>query len=337
MAYRTGTTAITGGTTQSVVIPAGVQVGDAMLIAVGTNNLTTISTPAGWTLEDSRTGASSRYNLYSRVCQAGDPGSTVNFTIGLAGKTAAMMAAYSDRDTTDPTVAFTGASEGTSQATHTTPGVTTAIDDCDIVQIVMVKSLDATTWTEASPLVERQQSTQAGSAPNGAIADYNGLQPAGTYGSKVFTSDIAGGQGAMWSIALAPKVSTQTVRPSSDITVISWTAVPTASPLANDLNDSNDATYVETEANPTARVGEWKFPTIGGKPRVVRAKVAAAGGAASMSTTVALIQNTTVIASVTDTTLYTSPTWVALTLDDTQRAAITDLTNLRVRVTVTAA
>lgn len=342
VAFRASSSATADTNSINVVLPGSVQAGDALLIVVGVNVLDTISTPSGWTLLDSRAGGSSRFTLYGKTAVAGDAGATVNFTTATSVvKMSAFALAWSGADTATPFHRVAGVAESTSQATHVTPTVTTTIDGCLIAQMAMVKSSGATSWTESTGLTERVEVLHTGSAPNGAAAGDGIAEPAGTYGGAVFTSDVAGGQGGMWTVAIAPAVTSVTVRPVSDVTTAGWTAVPAVGsgvPISSNLADSNDATYVESQANATNQVFESKYQTPPTPLKTVTTRVSTAGGAASMSVKTELYMGATLIASwPPETVLVTSPTTFTYSTTTAQQGAQTDPTNLRKRVTVTVA
>jgi hypothetical protein len=345
-AFRASSSAIADTNSLSITLPASLQAGDVVLMNVGINVLDTISTPTGWTLLDSQAGASTRENLYGKVAGSTDAGATVTFTTPTAlVKMSADCAAWSGGAATGTFHQVAGRLETTSQTTHTTPTITTTIDTCLIVQLVMVKSSSATSWTAPSGWTKRAEVYHTGAAPNGCIAG-GGDHAAGTYGGDVFTSDVAGGQGAMWTVAIAPAVTVQVARPVSDVTTSGWSAVPALGggvALATQLADDNDATYNLSGGSPSGLVREYRFAALTSLPSSWYARYGPVGGTPnSMTVLNQLVQgnadgSTTIIATRTETEILTGPKTYPYQLTAGEQALIDParLSDLRGRNTFT--
>lgn len=107
-----------------------------------------------------------------------------------------------------PIEAIASTVETITQATHTTPAVTTNTNGCWIVNIVMDRGIAAgntTVWTAPTGETKRAERYETGTSASTLIAS-DGAQenPPGTYGQKTFNSDLATTNAVMWTIAIAP-------------------------------------------------------------------------------------------------------------------------------------
>lgn len=153
----------------------------------------------------------------------------------------------------------------------------------------------------------------------------------GTSGNKVDVDEVQVGDD--W---ITPTIVSDTGVPMADVTITSWTlsSGSTAYPL---LNDALDTTFVTSSVNPSGLVLEEKLTAMTGPPGTVTVRIARSSDSTSGSAVVDLVEGTTVRATWTQSTLTTSPTDYTFNTTPTQRSAITAYTDLRVRVTVTAA
>lgn len=107
-AYRSSTSTNTGAAASAsivVSVPAGIQVHDVLIAAIGHDGGTasTISTPAGWTLlrNTSSTGANLRLAVFWRLAD-GSESANYTWTFDIARQASATMAAYSGAAPTPP-------------------------------------------------------------------------------------------------------------------------------------------------------------------------------------------------------------------------------------------
>jgi len=127
LAFRAAATAQGNNLTSLTLLrPAGVVAGDALLAVVDARGTPTIAPPAGWTLVRSDTnGTTLRQALYVRIAQAGEPTSyTWSFgtTVGATG----FVLAYAGVNTTAPIDGSSGRVNASSTSISTQAFVTTA-------------------------------------------------------------------------------------------------------------------------------------------------------------------------------------------------------------------
>jgi hypothetical protein len=154
-------------------------------------------------------------------------------------------------------------------------------------------------------------------------------------------AECATGTGAAYDVTVT--VSDQSAGPSTDITTTGWTATGGTGTLASAIDEfpADDADLITSPGNPSSSVAECKFPSFTdpsfstGHRLDYRVRVRNAG---SYTVVVGVYQGTTLIASTSHTSGLTSSFQdFTLTLSGAEADAITDYTDLRVRVTATAA
>lgn len=342
VAFRVSTEAHATSGALAVTIPATVQAGDLLLLVGGLNNGGSAgfdwSTPAGWTKKDDRSVGSNLYGvLYAKVAVSGDAGATVTLASGTTGKSCAILAAYSGVDQSSPIDGVAGLSETISTASHTTPTLTTTADQ-DVIVIAAIQSdTTADTWSTTGGYTKRQDSTDNVNTNGhvvGTLQD-KGPEAVGTYGGEAITCSNAAGKAAMWTIAISPQATTQTARPTSDIDVTNAVGVPTpgaGSGVYANLAANDDTHYAEISNGGDVEVGLGALiDPLSGSGHVVSYRAEFAGGATSGTVTATLKQGTTTIASWTDTLSGSFATF-SHTLTSTQANAITDYSQLRLRL-----
>ena len=342
-----------GTTTANVVIPAGASAGQGAILVIATQPDGTISTPTGWTAVHSSAQAppsgviAAVYKCIIQATGTNSPGSTVTINVGgtVPPKTVSVVAVYGGTDQVDAVHATGTPIVYTSSATgRATPAVTTTMADTWIVEIVTSKGTSQTNYTEPAGYTKRAQVFGSGSAPAIVLGDKNAAVAAGTHGGETWTCDVSSGSAISYTIALAPRLTTQTARPATDVT--DWPtgvpAIPVGQDQAPRVGESvrDDSTYLESSANPTSEVGEWRLAAMSDPASStghdVKYVLGSAGTATSSSVAVSLMQGTTVIASWTETSVPDTPTLYTHTLTGTQADSITDYANLRLRVSATA-
>lgn len=126
---------------------------------------------------------------------------------------------------------------------------------------------------------------------------------------------------------------TQFARPASDITTANWTTTP----LFSKLNDQSDATVVRPNNGITTacevKLGAVTDPAVS-TGHIVKVHAKATGSSAGEQQTVDLYQGGTAIATaiITGTVSRTAQTEYTGTLSGVQADAITDYTDLRIRL-----
>lgn len=330
----------------NVVIPASVQQGDCLLLfhVMSSSTLQVTTPPAGWDpLEATQFTASAGYTAWRRIAQAGDAGATV--TVGTNGgsglKNTLAVGAWSGVDTTTSVDAFVHALESTSQTAHAAGMVTTTKDNDLVVSCVMGKESGGTTWTPPSGFTSRVSGFAGGTGQtSAAIADKATTSHGSGLGGGNWTEDVATSNACIYTVALAPLSATTSVRPASDVTTTGWTTVPAqggSDSYASRLADGNDSTYASSPTDPAASVLEVKLAVPPGPLTQITHRGYASGGATSMSIKTELYMGATLIASFTENVIVTSPTTFTYSLNASQQAAQTDLTDLRLRITATVA
>ncbi|MFB4306996.1 hypothetical protein [Actinomadura sp. GTD37] len=355
IAYRDGAVGILAaiGGDLAVTIPSTVVGGDGMILAVDV--AADVDPGAGWALRKKITtqDGNNKAYVYSRVAGPDDAGTTVTLlTAAVPSRGIATLVVWSGTDPGDPIHQIASTSDTATSTTHTTPGtITTTIAGCWEVEIVCSKSPNGnpiTTWTPPGGFAARKTglsgATSGQSQREAVIGDSGAAKSSGTtIGGHVWTADVASNNTALFTLALAPATGTQTVHPISDITTAGWTASPalaSGQPQASNLSDGRDSSYLETGTGPTALVGEWALgrvvPPGAGEDMTLTVRCRDTS-AASVTRVIELRQGATLISTHSDTTVRSSLTDVPVTVPAADLAAITDWSDLRVRVTQTTA
>lgn len=151
-------------------------------------------------------------------------------------------------------------------------------------------------------------------------------------GTYAWTSTITDDQGATGTDTTVVTVLGLDVHPVSvSDNAGAWTNQGGAASIVDALSDDDDATYAESPDNPTSKaITVHMGETLDTGDITVTVRAAASSG--SRSVLIELLQGATVIASTTET-LTTTPTDYTLILDSGENAAVTDRTNLNIRLT----
>lgn len=342
-----------GANDPSCTIPGSVAVGDGMVLIAYANTDCSFTTPSGWLIADpKRVSEPGGINsiVYKRVAQSGDANSSVTvINDGAAGvKAGVMLAAYSGSDIVDPIHAIATPTLDTGgDASVLSPVLNTTENDCIIIEAIAAKGSDSTLYS-ARPAGATPRITLIGSGgghADGVLVD-RGPVAAGTYGGGTFTADANLSSGVGYTIAVKSKSATQTIRPSSDISIDGYVAVPavgTGVALSSRIGESirDDATYIETPTNPTNAVFETRLGAgldpLSSADHKVSVVLSTAGGATTSSCTVSLVQGTTVIASGLFSDIPDTPTVYDFTLTTGEADSITNYGDLRLRFDWTVA
>lgn len=341
VAFRASSEAHASTGSLSIMVPATVQAGDLLLIAAGLNNAGNTSynwsTPSGWTKRDDRSVGSNLYAaLYVKIATSGDAGATVTLTSATTGKSCAIVAAYSGVDQAAPVDVSAGLSETTSTASHTTPTVTSTVDQ-DWIVIAAVQSDSVTeSWATATGYTKRQDSLDNVSLSGHVTATLQDRGPisVGTYGGEALTAAGASPKAAMWTLAISPQQSTQTARPVSDVASSGTVGVPTpgaGSGIYADLAANDDTHYAEISNSGYVEVGlAGLLDPLSSSGHTVTYRGQFGGGATGGTLTTTLKQGSTTIASWTDTLTGSFQTF-SHTLTSGQADSITDYSALSLR------
>lgn len=203
--------------------PATLADGAFMVAFLGSIVQTTITPPAGWTLEQTQdAGANTRAWTYSRQVSS-TPGSaaaepaTYTWTLGVNTKNHGVILAHSGVDSATPISAKAG---GTSAAgtSHASPSVAVTENGWLLTHAAARHATTgvATTWTTSDGLdAERADhgSTAGAQDISGAVYDSNRALAAGSY-SRTLTSSQTESQIALQSIALQVASTSPTGAPT---------------------------------------------------------------------------------------------------------------------------
>jgi hypothetical protein len=217
-------------TNPAVTVPAAAQPGDVMVLFLASASATTTySTPAGWTRLDGvvNATATAQTQAYSRVAAAGDAGSTVTVPGTLQAKVSLDLVVYADAaGVASAVVNF----DSTSSTSRTTPPVTVATDGSAVLGFWGDKSSDNTSWVLPSNVTQRSATAGSGGGRViSAVADQTGVAP-GSSGSWTASTQVATARGMLWSVVIAPVVSTPTTTTTTSTT--STTAAAGVEPVS---------------------------------------------------------------------------------------------------------
>lgn len=194
-------------TVHKVVVPAGTQAGDALVLAFTANTLGTVGTPTGvngWRLLGTRTTGTMSSRIWSMAAPAASAGTTVSVPISQISKGNLLLSVYRGTSTTDPVASVSSASEGVARTDHTTPPVSVAGDRSWVVSYWAQKDSGTTLF---SPPAGVEVRSNTGGSPAGRIigllADSGSPTGAGVVPGRTATAGLASATATMWSIVLA--------------------------------------------------------------------------------------------------------------------------------------
>lgn len=321
--------------TKSILVPATVAAGDLLLLGFcGGTGGSASAPPSGWTsvraASDSVEG-----EVFYRIAQAGDAGATITVAQSTATRAALTMLALRGVNQASPIHTSASAVEGATAVTTHAGATVVTTDTTWIARFLMMKdgSVNATTITPPSGFTLRQSAFSGGSFQSSmGMADSAADVASGTW-SGTWTVDQSTNTAVMIGVAVNPASSSVTVRPVQDITTTGLTFVGTTSGWSATADD-DPATYVEFPVG--SFTYEAKLATLASAPNTVTIKGFAAGSPTTLSYATSLYQGATQIATwAPETAVVTTETTKTYTLTSGQKAAITNLADLRVRVVVT--
>ncbi len=123
-------------TSHQVTVPAGVQSGDALVLAFTANNNATVTGPTGitgWQLLGVESNGSMSTRMWTRVATPGNAGATVGVTTSTYSKGNLVLTAYRGTSTVAPVAAWDSTLENVSRTTHTSPAVPVVNDGSWVV------------------------------------------------------------------------------------------------------------------------------------------------------------------------------------------------------------
>lgn len=216
-------------TSSTLVIPAGAQVGDVVLVGIGLS-ATTLGDPsisggdAGGTWTALGAGAvddvSLRTRVWRRTVVSGDAGATVTVSWTTGGKAVALLWCGEGIDGANPIDTHATEVEAGTDTTHDAPSVTPSGPGRWVVHMVFDRHSTALTdiatpggWTER----EEALGTGGGQV-NGVLADSGAAVPASPTGGVTYTFNSTSSANAVgWAIALNPAALTVSVGQAVEI------------------------------------------------------------------------------------------------------------------------
>src|SRR5690606_23457109 len=217
-------------------------------------------TPPGWTrLRHSRVGSDVYGALYGRVATAGDLGAQVVLDTDTTGKSGVVLAAYSGTDPVAPFHATAQRVESSSTATHATPTVDVTVEDARIVIVAIQGNSAVESWGTASGYTKRADAIDNDHL-NGHVTATIQDKPVSELGESGGAARVPAsppGKAITWTVALAPAQTTQTSRPTADISVSGVVGVPAPGPgegIHSRLAASTDSEYAQFSDGGSVRV-----------------------------------------------------------------------------------
>ncbi|MET0839952.1 MAG: PKD domain-containing protein, partial [Marmoricola sp.] len=196
-----------GNRTSHVVrLPATVQAGDRLVLFMSVNSLTgTLGSPTGWTLLQSRDGASTRGRAWTKVATAADANANVTVASSATLKDAMSVAAYRSTGGSASVTASASTAGTTSSTNHVAPSVAVAQANSWLVNSWSEKSSTTQTWTKPATSTTRANPAATGSGKvSSLLADSNGAVNTGTAAARTATTSTAAGGDQNFSVVISP-------------------------------------------------------------------------------------------------------------------------------------
>ena len=186
-------------TTRSVVVPAGVQAGDTMLLFWSSNVAAAPTAPAGWTAHGVASTSASTTGVWSRLATAADAGSTVSVTTSNFVKSDLVVTAYRGAAVAGQVLA----AETQSTANHKAPDTTVTDAGSWVVSYWADKSGTTAAWT--APRGTTTRHTYAGTGAGHVselLTDSGGPVPVGAWTGLTATASSAALHATMATVVL---------------------------------------------------------------------------------------------------------------------------------------
>ncbi len=197
-------------TSHSVRVPASVQPNDTLVIFLTINSVSgTLGAPAGWTLLQSKDGASSRGRAWTKKAVAADANALVAVATSATLKSTMAVAAYRSSAGTSAVTASASTAGTTSTTSHVAPAVAVAQTNSWLVNSWSEKSSTASTWTKPANSTTRTTITGTGGGKvSSLLADSNAAVAVGTAAARTATTSVAGGATQLFSVVVSPGLET---------------------------------------------------------------------------------------------------------------------------------
>lgn len=323
----------TTGATKVLTIPAGVVVGDLMLLQwVGGTALAT--PPSGWAqVVTNNDGV--ELTVFRRFAQAGDAGSTVTIDAPTTAKSFMTLLVYSGVSTATPIAGFTSAVEATSQTTHATGSIAAMPADARVVQFLGMKDGATSSSARTVPSGNTQRENLDSAAGTfgfvSMASERTAATTAGTIASVNWGSDQASATAVMITIVIAPTTSVVGVGPTADVTVPSGSSNVGGTTMHDVQADDDPNTYTLVPVTGVPVTSSLKFGPLSSPLTAVTRKVILEAGTSSVIIIPSLRRGATTIATYSAQTL-TGTGEQSYTINigsGDQTAQATDLTDIR--------
>jgi PKD repeat protein len=185
----------------SVSLPAAVQAGDVLVMALSTNSgSATVTDPSGWSRRDAVATTSMSAVLWTKVATAADAGATVTATTNTFVRGSIVAAAYRGVSSTQADLA----PETVSRAAHVTPTATAPAGSW-VLSYWADKTGATTSWTPPAGVTVRQTGAGSGAGHlSWLLADSGGPTGGGTVGGLTATADSSTANAVTGTVVLAP-------------------------------------------------------------------------------------------------------------------------------------
>ncbi|GAA2700112.1 hypothetical protein GCM10010429_02500 [Micromonospora olivasterospora] len=192
--------------THSVVVPAEVRAGDALLLFLSQNTHAVTGEPTGvtgWTPLDRLDGGYATTTAWWKVAAAGDAGTTLRITLGKQSKGNLVLAAYRGTDPAAPVAAYARAADPASSAVRITPTASVPAERGWAVSYWLHGDATSTELAPPPGVQVRSNSSQTGGGRvTGLLADSGRSVPTGGYGGLSAVAAAASNTTTTWTVAL---------------------------------------------------------------------------------------------------------------------------------------
>jgi len=207
VSFRSASSSHVASGNLNISMPDSTQAGDVALLFVdGALNTVNLTTPAGWTLINTTTGAPNIKSVaYYRVLGAGESGSAIT-VVNDAGniRIVGQIVVYSGVNTSAVVQVQQFAVAQSSSTTKTTPTVSATAAGMLVEHVADRGNPVGTDWTASSGIVERadHRSTTEASVNVSAATGDKAVASAGSEGGHTWTTTTATNHSATWAIVL---------------------------------------------------------------------------------------------------------------------------------------
>ncbi len=201
VAHVGGDAANANSTTHRVRVPASVQAGDTLVLALAVNSTTpSITGPAGWTQLEQAAEANVQGRLWTRTATASDADSLVTVTLSSIAKADLTVTAY--RSSGGSSVVDSAVAVSTASTTSLTAPAVVATPGSWVSTYWAVKSSSDTSLSTTGGGVREATSGSGGGAVFSLTADSDGVVPSGPQAGRVATASPSVTRAVMFSVVI---------------------------------------------------------------------------------------------------------------------------------------